>query len=67
VKVASDDTVKILDFGLAKTLEGEAASLDISTSPTLMPLGDDAWSFTWNRNIHGTRASERKASSVARH
>jgi len=27
VKVAADDTVKILDFGLAKALEGEAASV----------------------------------------
>jgi len=35
IKVTPDDTVKILDFGLAKALEGEAASADISTSPTL--------------------------------
>jgi serine/threonine-protein kinase len=35
IKVAADDTVKILDFGLAKALEGEATSVDISTSPTL--------------------------------
>jgi Tol biopolymer transport system component len=35
IKVAADDTVKILDFGLAKALEDESPSLDISTSPTL--------------------------------
>jgi len=35
VKVTSDDAVKILDFGLAKALEGDAASLDMSTSPTI--------------------------------
>jgi len=35
VKVTSDDAVKILDFGLAKALEGDAASIDISTSPTI--------------------------------
>src|SRR6516162_1918983 len=35
IKVAADDTVKILDFGLAKALEEDAASVDISTSPTL--------------------------------
>jgi serine/threonine-protein kinase len=35
IKVAADDTVKILDFGLAKALEENATSLDISTSPTL--------------------------------
>jgi len=38
VKVTNDDAVKVLDFGLAKALEGEAASLDISTSPTLSRL-----------------------------
>ena len=38
VKVSADDTVKILDFGLAKALEEDAASLDISTSPTLSRL-----------------------------
>jgi serine/threonine protein kinase len=38
VKVSADDTVKILDFGLAKALEREAAPLDISTSPTLSRL-----------------------------
>ena len=38
VKVTADDTVKILDFGLAKALEEDAASIDISTSPTLSRL-----------------------------
>ncbi|HKV03999.1 MAG TPA: protein kinase [Candidatus Acidoferrales bacterium] len=35
VKVTADDAVKILDFGLAKALEGDAASTDIATSPTI--------------------------------
>jgi len=35
VKVTNDDTVKVLDFGLAKALEGDPLSLDISTSPTI--------------------------------
>src|SRR5271156_2019323 len=35
VKVTNDDAVKILDFGLAKAIEGDAVSLDISTSPTI--------------------------------
>jgi len=35
VKVSNDDTVKVLDFGLAKALEGDPASIDISTSPTI--------------------------------
>jgi serine/threonine-protein kinase len=35
IKVAADDTVKILDFGLAKALEGDPSSIDIATSPTI--------------------------------
>lgn len=35
IKVTNDDAVKVLDFGLAKALEGDAASFDISTSPTI--------------------------------
>ena len=35
VKVTPDDAVKILDFGLAKALEGDPASADIATSPTI--------------------------------
>jgi hypothetical protein len=33
--VAADDTAKVLDFGLAKTLESDIASIDISSSPTI--------------------------------
>jgi eukaryotic-like serine/threonine-protein kinase len=35
VKVTADDTVKVLDFGLAKALEGDPSSINISTSPTI--------------------------------
>jgi Tol biopolymer transport system component len=35
VKVTNDDAVKVLDFGLAKALEGDPSSFDISTSPTI--------------------------------
>src|ERR1022692_2381412 len=35
VKVTSDDAVKILDFGLAKAIEGDAAPIDIANSPTM--------------------------------
>jgi serine/threonine-protein kinase len=41
VKVSADDAVKILDFGLAKAMEEDAASLaslDISTAPALNRL-----------------------------
>src|ERR1700733_11600958 len=35
VKVTSDDAVKVLDFGLAKAVQGEASEVDISSSPTM--------------------------------
>jgi serine/threonine-protein kinase len=35
IKVRSDGTVKVLDFGLAKAFEGEVATPDVSHSPTL--------------------------------
>jgi hypothetical protein len=35
IKLRDDGTVKVLDFGLAKALEGEHASPDISMSPTM--------------------------------
>jgi len=42
VKVTPDDAVKVLDFGLAKAMEGDAASLDISTSPTVSRMATQA-------------------------
>ncbi len=35
VKVREDGTVKVLDFGLAKALEGEASDADLSQSPMM--------------------------------
>jgi eukaryotic-like serine/threonine-protein kinase len=35
VKVTHDDAVKVLDFGLAKAIEGEAAEVDLTNSPTM--------------------------------
>jgi eukaryotic-like serine/threonine-protein kinase len=35
VKVTNDDAVKVLDFGLAKAVQGEASEIDIATSPTM--------------------------------
>jgi eukaryotic-like serine/threonine-protein kinase len=42
IKLAGNDTVKILDFGLAKAMEGEAASADLSNSPTLSAMATRA-------------------------
>ncbi|MGA8014093.1 MAG: serine/threonine-protein kinase [Candidatus Acidiferrales bacterium] len=35
VKVTKDDAVKVLDFGLAKAIEGEAIDVDLINSPTM--------------------------------
>ncbi len=35
IKLTPDGQVKVLDFGLAKALEGDAAQTDVSSSPTI--------------------------------
>jgi serine/threonine-protein kinase len=42
IKVTADGTVKLLDFGLAKALEGPVASSDVLSSPTLTNLATQA-------------------------
>jgi eukaryotic-like serine/threonine-protein kinase len=42
VKVTNDDAVKVLDFGLAKAIEGDAASTDMANSPTLSRMATQA-------------------------
>ncbi len=42
VKVTDDDAVKVLDFGLAKALEGDASSIDIMNSPTITRMATQA-------------------------
>jgi eukaryotic-like serine/threonine-protein kinase len=42
IKVTNDDAVKVLDFGLAKAIEGDAASMDIATSPTMSRMASQA-------------------------
>jgi serine/threonine-protein kinase len=42
IKVTAHDAVKILDFGLAKAIEGEAVEADIGTSPTLTRMATQA-------------------------
>jgi Tol biopolymer transport system component len=42
VKITPDGVVKILDFGLAKALEGEAAAGNPSSSPTMSRLATQA-------------------------
>jgi eukaryotic-like serine/threonine-protein kinase len=42
VKVTPDEVVKVLDFGLAKALEGDLSSADIATSPTISRMSTEA-------------------------
>jgi Tol biopolymer transport system component len=42
MKITPDGAVKILDFGLAKAVEGDAEAVDISTSPTMSRLATRA-------------------------
>jgi eukaryotic-like serine/threonine-protein kinase len=42
IKLANNDAVKLLDFGLAKALESDAASADISSSPTISRMATQA-------------------------
>ena len=42
IKIAQNDAVKILDFGLAKALEGDSAAVDISSSPTISRMATQA-------------------------
>ncbi len=42
IKIGNNDAVKILDFGLAKALEGDPASVDISSSPTITRMATQA-------------------------
>jgi eukaryotic-like serine/threonine-protein kinase len=42
IKVTSDGTVKLLDFGLAKAFESIGVNTDISSSPTFTYLGTQA-------------------------
>jgi serine/threonine-protein kinase len=44
VKITSDGKVKVLDFGLAKAFDGEAADVNLSNSPTLMTAASTRFS-----------------------
>jgi eukaryotic-like serine/threonine-protein kinase len=42
IKITSNDAVKVLDFGLAKALEGDLTAMDISSSPTITRMATQA-------------------------
>jgi eukaryotic-like serine/threonine-protein kinase len=42
VKVTSDDAVKVLDFGLAKAIQGDGSEMDPANSPTISAMATQA-------------------------
>jgi serine/threonine-protein kinase len=42
IKITSDGDVKVLDFGLAKAVEGDVSSTDIQNSPTISRMATQA-------------------------
>jgi Tol biopolymer transport system component/tRNA A-37 threonylcarbamoyl transferase component Bud32 len=42
IKLTQDGAVKVLDFGLAKAMEGEASAADLANSPTLSQMATQA-------------------------
>jgi eukaryotic-like serine/threonine-protein kinase len=42
IKISRDDSVKILDFGLAKAVQGEAEATDIGNSPTISQMATES-------------------------
>ena len=42
IKVSYDESLKVLDFGLAKAVQGESSEADIGTSPTLTHMATQA-------------------------
>jgi serine/threonine-protein kinase len=42
IKLTCKDEVKVLDFGLAKAIEDDTSSIDISTSPTISQMATQA-------------------------
>ena len=42
IKVTADDTVKILDFGLARAVKGDGSATDVANSPTLSQMATQA-------------------------
>ncbi len=65
VKVTPEGTVKVLDFGLAKALEDDLSSIDISESPTLSVAATQAGvilgtaAYMSPEQAHGRQADKR--------
>ena len=65
VKITPEGKVKVLDFGLAKALTGDASSPDVSHSPTLDGAGDPGRRGHRDGGVHVARAGARQGRGQA--
>lgn len=64
IKLREDGTVKVLDYGLAKALEGDAQSggdSELSQSPTAHSARHTNWCHSRYRRVHEPGAGQRQA------
>jgi eukaryotic-like serine/threonine-protein kinase len=52
VKIRNEGTVKLLDFGLAKALEGDIASGDVAQLSNYHLHGDSKRNYSWHGRLH---------------
>ena len=52
VKITLDGNVKVLDFGLAKAVEGDISSTDVQNSPTHYPRGHPSRNYFGHCCVH---------------
>ena len=59
IKITPEGVVKVLDFGLAKTIEEPPPADDRSNSPTVTMSPDARWDDSGNGGVHGSGAGAR--------